>query len=397
MVMRSIFLPLISAYILTTSHAFAITAGGKEIVDSITYFQNNIDLTKTPFTADDDIQSLSSTLESQYGNKLKTVQERLAKVSAADRTDPSYVEKAKWAEKFDAAMKSWRAEAARLKDARTANMGAEDKYKEESRSISGQLEFVKRAAANTNTEYLTEELASQFKKASALDGFVERCKKEYASLSGYYAKEKSDNCAAAQNWRKVVVPYIEARAKVNVAASARQVDAEINNITTGQHTFEEFLAKGTNPDPFLATLDQSYTALFTAIGRPKPADLLAPVKTAIGAYPAAIGTAVTKFKYKAGGKTDATVTAAVKKDATGSGVTVLKVSQNTPDWSIKKEGVMPKYRYRDSSLLAQVKGEKFCRLYTPSSRQEYAGGGKYSGNTSSGFDRTRRFSIAACK
>jgi hypothetical protein len=64
---------------------------------------------------------------------------------------------------------------------------------------------------------------------------------------------------------------------------------------------------------------------------------------------------------------------------------------------IRKSGLMPTHRIRDSVVLGQAAGEAHCRVYTLTSSQQYAGGGRYAGTNSVDLGREPDFLIASCK
>lgn len=386
--------------LLASPLALAMSEEAENTLRSIDYYKNGVDLKTRPFKDGDSDNSVGQALY-QYETKLKTVQERLAKVPAADRKDPKYEAYAKWVAEFETTLKKWQGERAGNAQSLKNKAAAEEAYKTESREVSEGLGFVKEVRAGSYRYPLdADALLGKWKKAEKLTAFAAKCDKEFAAVdaSSYYGRDKAENCKNAAEWRTVLVPFFETRIKENTKKLGDDVTAIVNRIKNGETVYDKVLVRLQKPADYVATLRTPYEALFTAMGKALPSDLFAPVETAARGYSAAVTAGQAKVSYKAGKFADAGVSNAVKAAFTARNVKVLKVSQTFGDWEIRKNDIgFPTHRIRDSVVLGQVAGETFCRVYEVTSSQQYAGGGRYTTNTMVDLRSEPDFKISACK
>lgn len=379
--------------------AHAISEEGKTTLQSLDYWKKQVDLKTRPFKDGDSDYEVSQGM-GQYESKLKTVKERLDKVPAADRKDPMYEGYAKWVGEFEATLKKWQGErsqnAANLKN----KAAAEEAYRTDVRDNGDALGFVKAARGTYSYSLDAAQMLSKWKAAEKLTAFAAKCDKEYALVdaSSYYGRDKAENCKNAAEWKTVLVPFLEARAIANGKKLGGEVDASVNRVKNGETTYEGQLKRMKAPSEYIATLKGPYEALFQAMGKPLPAELFAPIETAAKGYPAAVTASQAKVAYKPGKFADPNVSAAVKTAFGSKSYKVLKISQTFGDWDIRKNDIgFPTHRIRDSIVLTQVAGDSFCRLLEVTAKQQYAGGGRYSSNTSVDLRSEPDFKIASCK
>lgn len=385
--------------LLASPLALAMSEDAENTLRSIDYYKNGVDLKTRPFKDGESDYSVGQALY-QYETKLKTVQERLAKVPAADRKDPKYEACAKWVAEFETTLKKWQGERAGNAQNLKNKDAAEEAYKTGAGEVAAGLDFVKEVRAGYRYALDADALLAKWKKAEKLPAFAAKCDKEFAAVdtSSYYGRDKIENCKNAAEWRTVLVPFLETRAKENTKKLGDEVTAIANRIKNGETVYDKLLVRLQKPADYVASLRAPYEALFTAIGKPIPTDLFAPIETAAREYSAAVTAGQAKVSYKAGKFADAGVSNAVKAAFTAKSVKVLKVSQTFGDWEIRKNDIgFPTHRIRDSVVLGQVAGETFCRVYEVTSSQQYAGGGRYTTNTKVNLRSEPDFKVSSCK
>ncbi len=382
----------------TPSLALALSEDGANTLRSIDYYKGQVDLKNRPFANGDSDYTIGQAMY-QYESKLKTVKERLEKVPAADRADPKYEATAKWVAEFESTLKKWQAERGQNAQNLKAKAAAEEAYKTESRNLAEALGFVKAVRGTYSYDLEPAAMLAKWRGAEALTAFAAKCDREFAAVdaTSYYGREKGEACKNAAEWRAVLKPFLDARAQAKAKKLGDSVTATLTRIRDGETVYEAQLDRARKPAEYVASLRGPFEALYTAMGAPLPAGMFSSIETAAAGYGAAVTAGQAKVSYKPGRFSDPAVSAAVKAALATSKVKVVKISQTFGDWEIRKSGVMPTHRIRDSVVLGQAAGEAHCRLYTVTSSQQYAGGGRYSGNIAVDLGREPDFRIASCK
>ena len=380
------------------SLALALSEDGANTLRSIDYYKTQVDLKTRPFANGDSDYTIGQAMY-QYETKLKTVKERLEKVPAADRSDPKYEATAKWVGEFESTLKKWQAERGTNTQNLKAKAAAEEAYKTESRNLGDALGFVKAVRGTYSYDLEPAAMLAKWRSAEALTAFAAKCDREFAAVdaTSYYGREKVEACKNAAEWRTVLKPFLDARAQAKAKKLGDSVAATLTRIRNGESVDEAQLDRARKPTEYLASLRGSYEALYTAMGAPLPAGLFSSIESAAAGYAAAVTAGQAKVSYKPGRFSDPAVSAAVKAALATSKVKVVKISQTFGDWDIRKSGLMPTHRIRDSVVLGQAAGETHCRVYTITTSQQYAGGGRYAGNLSVDLGREPAFLIASCK
>lgn len=380
------------------SLALALSEDGANTLRSIDYYKGQVDLKTRPFANGDSDSSVGQALY-QYETKLTTVKERLAKVPVADRSDSKYEATAKWVAEFDATLTKWKAERVQNAQSVKAKAAAEEAYKTESRNLAGPLGFVKEVRGTYSYDLEPAAMLTKWRSAEALTAFAAKCDREFVLVdaASYYGRDKVENCKNAAEWRTVLKPFLDARAQAKAKKLGDSVAATMTRIKNGETVYDAQLERARKPAEYVASIRGPFEALYTAMGTPLPAGLFAPIETAGAGYAAAITAGQAKVAYKPGKFADSAVSTAVKAAMTTRKVKVLKVSQTFGDWDIRKSGLMPTHRIRDSVVLGQVAGETHCRVYGVTASQQYAGGGRYAGTISVDLGSEPDFRIASCK
>ena len=385
--------------LLASPIAHALSEEGKNTLQSIDYYKNQVDLKTRPFKDGDSDSTVSQALD-QYESKLKTVKERLDKVPAADRKDPKYEAYAIWVAEFEVTVKRWQGERTHNATVLKNKEQAGEAYKTDARSNGEALVFVKEARGTYEYALNAAQMVTKWRAAEKLTAFAAKCDKEYAPVdaSSYYGREKAENCKNAAEWKTVLVPFFETRSLANGRKFGADVESTATRLKNGDSVYETTLKRLKTPAEYVSGLRAPYETLFQAMGKPVPAELFASVDTAAKGYAAAIAASQAKVSYKAGKFSDATVSNAVKAALATKNVRVIKVSQGFGDWEIRKNNIgFPTHRIRDSVALGQMTGETFCRVYEVTSSQQYAGGGRYSSNTAVDLGSEPDFKVASCK
>lgn len=359
----------------------------------------------------------ANTHKNQYWIKsdLKRGKKYLARIKSKD---PSYSTKdfeqtfAKVEARLGTAVAAGSAKKAHTSSLRSSAMA----FKKELKTFGAVLRLIhKIEQGSAKPDPYVKRVLAVGKQLAGVDGFFTRCKSTYS-------KAMVDQDPNGRIYWRTIDKSSRDLCKLDGAASIKKVlawveksaaKADKDSEKAARHYLKDLAEKGTYSNwavSHFAKIDEEVKkdrerwqpVYATILKKAMPANLFKGQATYFRAnYKKSLkqGLKLHRFGRKQfkGRNRDGRSTAAVKREFKAAKMRVLKAHQ-TGGWTMKKNAIgIPLYRYIGTRVLVRAKGERHCRIYEVTTRQQYAGGGRWARGRSVSSSIKGRFWVARCR
>jgi hypothetical protein len=201
-------------------------------------------------------------------------------------------------------------------------------------------------------------------------------------LAFQLAVDPQGDCSIAARRLEIATTLVEGSAAYDIATWVKNIDAsrtklEANNGFLSDSGISDMVF---NTATATAVVMAKHAPNFKAIGKTAPADLVAPITTAVAALWTEIDRLAPTYEFPAKLAHDNAAESGAKKAVAKvfNGAKVLKSGMQFAAWSIAKNDLsIPTEQYRTGTVLFKSKESKWCQQRDFTAHRTYIGGGKY--------------------
>ena len=243
------------------------------------------------------------------------------------------------------------------------------------------------------------------KNIAAVEGLDKDCKaKHFDKLTVVppsYVKElhPAEGCKRAAKWKELGKKFVELQARGGAKKEVTRIEGVIAQVKKGESIESADHVRFLGIDDYLANFKKDYDKGGQAFGVTTDLAWLDVIKTAAGAYPAALAEAQKTSRWdKSATFVDQGTSTSITKQHQKGGMMAegqLIKAAASYDWSVEKDvWKVPVSRSRGVLVLVKIKGEDWCRLYDRTAGASFNQGSWSATGVGGGESK---FRISACK
>ncbi|MCK5797235.1 MAG: hypothetical protein KAI47_08635 [Deltaproteobacteria bacterium] len=247
-------------------------------------------------------------------------------------------------------------------------------------------------AGTRKYSYNIRTMTAEIKNAHKITRMLPEC-------DAKFSKPKRKSCELARNWKKIYKGYLTQWVGKRVEVAVHRINGIIKAINNTGVLYGKDLKELGKSKKWIAEMKGKFTKLFDVLNIKLPPKIFAPIEAKIPEFKAALKKAskVKRWPSKSRHKNGSIKKAAVQAFRS-AGLQVKRVGLEFPQWTIKKNSYgRPLYRFRNVTVMAKGRGEKFCRVYDGMSiKAQHKGGGRYAKPVLR-FSGGERFLVSSCR